>query len=69
MIGPTDDFGKDIAMNRFLALFAFIIFAGFLGILVMGVPSPDLIVVVLLTVGLVAYDMATSSGKKPDSDA
>ncbi len=69
MIGPMDDFGKDIAMNRLLALFAFVVFAGFLGILIIGVPSPDLIVIVLLTVGLVAYDMLTSSGKKPDNDA
>ncbi len=29
-------------MNRILALFAFIIFAIFLGILAFGVPSPDL---------------------------
>lgn len=56
-------------MNRFLALFAFLALGGFLGILIVGVPSPDLIVIVLLTVGLVAYDMLTSSGKKPDNDA
>jgi hypothetical protein len=40
---------KDKRMNRLLALFAFLVFAGFLGVLVMGVPSPDLIVIVLLT--------------------
>jgi hypothetical protein len=53
-------------MNRLLALFAFFVFAGFLAILVIGVPSPDLIVIVLLTVALVAWDMLTSSGKKTD---
>jgi hypothetical protein len=56
-------------MNRLLALFAFLVFAAFLGILIMGVPSPDLIVIVLLTAGLVAWDMLTSSGRKPDNDA
>lgn len=56
-------------MNRLLALFAFLVFAGFLGILIMGVPHPDLIVIVLITVGLVAWDMTTSSGTKPDKDA
>jgi hypothetical protein len=60
---------KDKRMNRLLALFAFLVFVGFLGVLVMGVPSPDLIVIVLLTAGLVAWDMITSSGKKPDNDA
>lgn len=38
--------------------------AGFLGILVLEVPSVDLIALALLTTELVAYDMATSSGKK-----
>jgi hypothetical protein len=56
-------------MNRLLALFAFLVFAGFLAILVIGVPHPDLIAIVLLTVGLVAWDMLSSSGKKPDNDA
>ena len=56
-------------MNRLLALFAFLVFAGFLAILVIGVPHPDLIAIVILTVGLVAWDMLSSSGKKPDNDA
>ena len=56
-------------MNRLLALLAFIVLAGFLGILIVGVPHPDLIAIVLLTVGLVAWDMISSSGKNPDNDA
>ncbi len=53
-------------MNRLLALFAFAILAGFLGILAYSVPSPDLIIVILITVALVGYDFVTSSGNKPD---
>ena len=49
-------------MNRLIALFAFIVFAGFLAILAFEVPSIDLVIVILLTLGLVAYDFATSSG-------
>ena len=52
-------------MNQFLALFAFLIFLGFAAILAINVPSPDLVIVVILTIGLVAYDFYTSSGKKP----
>ncbi|WP_172960943.1 hypothetical protein [Oceaniglobus roseus] len=53
-------------MNRLLALFAFVIIAIFLGILAFKVPSPDLVAVILLTLGLVAYDFATSSGNNRD---
>ena len=53
-------------MNRFLALFAFVIFAGFLGILAFNVPSPDLVIVIVLTLILVAYDFITSSSDKQD---
>ena len=53
-------------MNRILALFAFLIFLGFAAILAIKVPSPDLVIVVTLTVALVAYDFYTSSGKKPE---
>jgi hypothetical protein len=49
-------------MNRVLAFFAFVVFAGFVGILGWKVPSPDLLAVIVLTVVLVAYDMWTSSG-------
>ncbi|MCL3883920.1 hypothetical protein [Marivita sp. GX14005] len=51
-------------MNRIMALIAFAVLAGFVGILVIKVPSPDLIAVALLTLGLAAYDLATSSGRK-----
>lgn len=48
-------------MNRLLALLAFLIFAGFLLILAIEVPSPDLIAVIALTVALAAYDMIKSA--------
>ena len=47
-------------MNRILALFAFVIFAIFLGILAFNVPSPDLLIVLGLTIVLVAFDFVTS---------
>lgn len=50
-------------MNRLIALFAFAVFAGFLAILALEVPSPDLVIVILVTVALVGYDFLTSSGK------
>ena len=53
-------------MNRLLALFAFAVFAGFVGILAFEVPSPDLILVIALTLVLVAYDMITSASDKRD---
>ncbi|MBU2357608.1 hypothetical protein [Loktanella sp. M215] len=53
-------------MNRILALFAFVILAGFLGILAYRVPSPDLLVVLGLTILLAGYDFATSSRDKKD---
>lgn len=51
-------------MNRLIAALAFIAFSGFVGILIFKVPSPDLIGVALLTLGLVAYDLITSSGSQ-----
>lgn len=51
-------------MNRLIALFAFAALAGFLAILAIEVPSPDLVAVIVLTVLLVGYDFLTSSGKK-----
>lgn len=51
-------------MNILMALLAFIVVTGFLAILVIYVPSPDLIIVVGLTVALVAYDFITSTGRK-----
>jgi xanthosine utilization system XapX-like protein len=53
-------------MNRLLALFAFAIFAGFVAILAIEVPSPDLVAVVILTLILVGYDFYTSSSDKQD---
>ncbi|WP_201455759.1 hypothetical protein [Tropicimonas marinistellae] len=50
-------------MTRLLALLAFLALAGFVLILIIEVPSPDLIAVSVLTIGLVAYDFLTSSGK------
>lgn len=50
-------------MNRLTALFAFLVFAGFLAILVIEVPSIDLVLVIALTAALAGYDFLTSSGK------
>lgn len=65
MIGPINDFAKGQSMNRFLALFAFVVFAGFVGILAFEVPSPDLVIVIVFTLLLVAYDFITSSKNGP----
>lgn len=43
-------------MNRFLALFAFAVFAVFLLILGKEVPSPDLLAVIGVTLALAGYD-------------
>ncbi|MDT8327855.1 MAG: hypothetical protein RQ750_10795 [Roseovarius sp.] len=51
-------------MNKFLALFAFAVFAGFLYILASKIGSLDLWIVTLLTVALAAYDFLTSSKNK-----
>lgn len=51
-------------MNRLTALIAFGFLAGFLAILAIEVPSPDLVIVIALTGALVAYDFLTSSGRK-----
>ncbi|WP_171054529.1 hypothetical protein [Roseovarius arcticus] len=53
-------------MNRILALFAFIALAAFLLVLAFKVPSPDLVIVILITLAFVAYDFATSSRNKQD---
>jgi len=47
-------------MNAILASLAFAVFAAFVGILAFEVPSPDLVVVIVLTLALVAYDFVTS---------
>lgn len=51
-------------MNRLLALISFVIFAIFLGILGFNVPEPDLVIVILFTLALVAYDFFTSANRK-----
>ena len=51
-------------MNRMMAALAFVVLLGFVGILVFEVPEPDLIAVALLTMGLVAFDMIRSSGRR-----
>lgn len=53
-------------MNRLLALFAFVTIAAFLLILAFNVPSPDLVIIILITLAFVAYDFVTSSGDKRD---
>jgi hypothetical protein len=50
-------------MDRLTALIAFVMLGGFLVILAIEVPSPDLIAVIVLTAAMVAYDFLTSSGK------
>ena len=50
-------------MMRVLALVAFAVLAGFLAILAIEVPEPDLVAVIVLTVVLAGWDLATSSGK------
>ena len=53
-------------MNRLLALFAFAVFCGFLAILAFKVPSPDLLAVIALTIGLAGYDFVTTTGRRND---
>lgn len=53
-------------MNKLLALLALVTIGGFIGILAVNVPSPDLIAVAVLTFGLVVYDFATSARDKKD---
>lgn len=43
--------------NRIIALVAFVILAGFLGILIYKVPRVDLIVLVGITLALAGWDM------------
>ena len=51
-------------MNRILALFAFAVFAGFLAILGLEVPSPDLLVVIAISLALAGYDFWRSSADR-----
>jgi len=49
-------------MKFVIPLIAFLFFLGFVAILVIEVPSVDLIIVALIATGLVAYDFLTSAG-------
>lgn len=53
-------------MTRILALFAFLVLAGFLGILAWEVPHPDLVAVIVLTVALAGWDLAGSSRNRDE---
>lgn len=48
-------------MNKIMALLAFVVLTGFLAILGWFVPSPDLLLVIALTIVLVGYDFFTST--------
>ncbi len=48
-------------MDKAMALFAFLVFAAFLGILVWYVAEIDLAMVIGLTIVLLGYDFATSA--------
>lgn len=50
-------------MNRLMALIAFAFLAAFLGILILHVPSLDLVIITLAVVAMAAWDFVTSSGK------
>ena len=63
MVHHNEGYGD---MNRVLALFAFVTLAVFLLILAFNVPSPDLVIVIIITLAFVAYDFATSSRNKQD---
>ncbi len=47
-------------MNRILAIFAFLVLVGFLGILIFHVPRLDLGAVIALTVLLAFWDLFTT---------
>lgn len=44
-------------MNKFMAVFAFVVLVAFLSILVIHVPRVDLTVVILITVVLAGWDL------------
>lgn len=48
---------KDDIVNKFLAIFAFVVLIAFLSILVIHVPRVDLTVVILITVVLAGWDL------------
>ncbi len=53
-------------MNRILAIFALIVFGGFLFILVYEVPRVDLILIIGFTAALAVFDFIRTLRKKRD---
>lgn len=53
-------------MDRLMATLAFLVLLGFLGILGYFVPSPDLLGVIALALGLAGFDMLRSAWRKKD---
>lgn len=51
-------------MTKVLSLLAFLLLAGFLGVLAWKVPRLDLFIILGLTIALVAYDLGGSALKK-----
>lgn len=51
-------------MQKGMAFFALAVITGFLGILAVRVPALDLLLVLGLTLGLVAYDVISSAFRK-----
>lgn len=51
-------------MDRILAVISFAVLAAFLFILGRGVPHPDLIIILLLTAILVAWDFFSATRRK-----
>ena len=49
--------------DRILALFAFLVLCGFLGILLWEVPRLDLTILVAVTVGLAGFDIFFYKGR------
>lgn len=54
--------------DKLLALAALLVLAGFLGILVLWVPSVDLIIVVVLVLALAIYDFVTTTFASGDEN-
>lgn len=50
-------------MNKLLAIFAFLVLAAFLSVLVVHVPRVDLTAVILLTLLLAGWDLYTTHKK------
>jgi ABC-type transport system involved in cytochrome c biogenesis permease subunit len=53
-------------MQKLMAFVALAVITGFLGILAFRVPTLDLLLVLVLTLGLAAYDMISSAFRKSE---